>query len=187
MHDVVTTVVVAAGAFIGTSIDNFIAFAAQLALTDRRRFARASYGQLTGVVTLIVISGGVGTALEAIPLRAVGALAFVPIILAVIAWRKRGDPRHVAKRGAVTTFLITVALGGDNIAVWVPILRADGLHRGALAAGVFVALDVVLISLARVTASHPKVIAVSTRWSPRLTPVLYGALAVVIAWQCHWL
>jgi cadmium resistance protein CadD (predicted permease) len=185
VHGLVTTIVVAVAAFIGTMIDNFVAFAAQLALTDPHRRERAMSAQIFAVLTLIVISAAVGSALGEIPLRWVGVLAAAPAALAVHAWRTRNRPSHQVRRGAVTTFLVTVALGGDNLAVWIPLLRADGLRRSLVSAGVFLALDLVLVVVARAVVSHPMVLSVSERSAKVATPILYVALAIVILWQCH--
>ena len=42
MHTVLGVIVVSSLAFVGTMIDNFFAFAAQLSLTNRVRFQRVS-------------------------------------------------------------------------------------------------------------------------------------------------
>jgi cadmium resistance protein CadD (predicted permease) len=186
VHDVALTVLVALGAFAGTMVDNFVAYAAQLSLTDSSSHRRASVGQFWGVASLILIAAVVGTALGAIPLRWVGVLALVPLALAVHAWRHRRDATRVAKRGAITTYFVTVAFGGDNLAVWSPLFRAIGLHRGLITTGVFLVADVGLIVVARAVAGHPRVMALSQRVAPVATPVLYSVLAVVIAWECHW-
>lgn len=165
-------------------LDNFAAFTAQLALTDPKRHERAMTAQVLGVVALIVISASVGTALAEVPLRWVGILAVAPLALAYIAFRKRNDPARNVKRGAITTFVVTIALGGDNLAVWIPLLRADGLQRSLLTAGVFVLSDVALVALARLVVTRARVIELAARGSKLATPILYVALSVVILWQC---
>lgn len=185
MHAVVITVAVALGAFVGTMLDNFVAFSAQLALTEPRRHERAMTAQVIGVLSLIVIAGGVGTALGEIPLRWIGLLALAPLALAYHAWRTRSHPARNVKRGAITTFVVTIALGGDNLAVWIPLFRADGLHRALLTGGIFVLSDVALVSLARLLVNRPRVIEWAAKTSPIATPILYVILAVVILWQCH--
>ncbi len=187
MHAVVTTIAVAVVAFVGTMVDNFVAFAAQLALTEPRRQERAMSAQVLGVVTLIVISAGVGSALAEIPVRWVGLLAALPVALAIHAWRTRHEATRRVRRGATTTFIVTIALGGDNLAVWIPLLRAGGLQRSLLSAGVFILCDVGLVALAKVLISRPRVVGVAEKYAKVATPVLYVTLGFVILWQCHLL
>lgn len=187
MHDVLVAIAIGTGAFFGTMIDNFFAFTAQLALTDAKRFRRVSYAHIGGVLVLIIASAAVGSALNFIPLGWAGLLAIAPIALAIHAWRHRGSGLTPQRRGATTTFLVTVGLGGDNIAVWIPILRSQGVLRGVTVAATIVALDIALVFLARLILRHPRVIAGGQRWSEQLTPPLYVALAVLIVWQCGWL
>ncbi len=186
MHDVVLTVLVAAGAFIGTMVDNFIAYAAQLSVTDPSRHFRAGVGQFCGLVALILLAVTVGSALEGIPIRWVGILAVAPLGLAIHAWRHRKDPVRVVRRGAITTFLVMVAFGGDNLAVWIPIYGTGSVSHGLITTGVFLVLDLGVLALARAIASHPRVLAAGQRWAPTVTPFLYATLAVVIVWECHW-
>jgi cadmium resistance protein CadD (predicted permease) len=186
VHDVAATVLVAAAAFVGTMLDNFVAFTAQLALTEPERHDRSSLGQFVGVVVLIAMSAAVGSVLESVPLRAVGVLAAAPVALAVHAWRHRGDPRRAVRRGLTTTLLVTIAFGGDNLAVWVPLLRADGAGRRVLTVAIWVLGELALLAAARAVARHPRVVAAGQRVAPRATPPLYGALAVVILWECRW-
>ena len=184
MHSVVVTITVAIGAFVSTMIDNFVAFAAQLALTEPKRVGRASSGQFSGVLALIGMAGILGAALFEIPLRWVSVLALVPLALAVHAWRGRNKPLHAARRGWITTFLITVSLGGDNLAIWIPILRSNGLRNGLLTAAILALCDIVLIVLARVISQQSAVVSRAQSLSRYLTPVLYVALSVVIVWEC---
>ena len=181
------TVGIAAVAFAGTMVDNFAAFTAQLAITDRPRRPRATLGQIVGVIVLILMSAVVAVALGEVPLKWVGVLALAPIALGIHAWRTRDRPAHLVKRGFFTTLVVTIALGGDNLAVWIPILRANGFTNGLITSVTFIACDLVLVLVARLIASHPKVVATGSRIAPIATPFLYFALAIVILWECGWL
>ena len=185
MHTLTATIAVAVAAFVGTMIDNGVAFAAQLAITPRAKQGRATLGQLIGFVVLVAMSAAVGSVLSGFPVQWVGVLAVAPLALAVHAWRHRRDDAHVVARGAVTTGLVTIAFGGDNLAAWIPLFRAGGVARGVLVAGIFVLLDLVVITLARALARHPRVVAHSQRLAPAVSPFLYGALSIVILWQCQ--
>ena len=139
MHTILSVVVVAVLAFLGTMFDNFFAFSAQLLVTDEKRVRRVSYAQALGVATLLILAGGIGSLLTPIPLPWVGLLCLAPWALAWHAWRHRTkEPGEVFRRGALTTFAMTLALGGDNLAVWIPLLRADGFFHAFVTVAVSV-------------------------------------------------
>lgn len=69
MHSIPGVVVVASLAFCGTMFDNFFAFAAQLVVTERRKYRRVGWAQALGVAALIVLAAGVGSLLAPIPLE----------------------------------------------------------------------------------------------------------------------
>lgn len=186
MHDVGIAIVIGVGAFFGTMIDNFFAFAAQLVLTEPRRFRRVSYAHVSGVLVLLIASAAVGGALNFIPLFWTGLLAVAPLALAWHGWRNR-NTLAPQKRGATTTFLITVGLGGDNLAIWIPILRSQGVLRGVTVAITILLFDIAAVFAARAVAKRPSVVTFGERWSATLMPFLYCGLAVLIVWQCGWL
>lgn len=187
MHTVLGVVVVAALAFVGTMFDNFFAFAAQLVVTDRARFRRVSLAQAFAMALLLAIAGTLGAVLAPIPVRWIGVLAVAPFAFALHAWRHRDAPREQYRRGGITTFALTLALGGDNLAVWIPLLRANSLPHGLIVAGVFALLEVVFLLAAQRLALHPRVVAWGRQHAPGLIPFVYVALGVLILWECHTL
>ena len=179
---------VAALAYLGTMVDNYFAFAAQLVLTPPERHRRVAWAQVLGVAALVGIAGAVGSALSAVPLRLVGVLALAPFALAVHAWRRRRVPaREQYRRGVTTTFLATLALGGDNVAVWIPLLRATGLEGALAMLATFAVLELVFVTSAQRLATRPSVVTWGTRYAPRLVPIVYAALGVLILVECHTL
>jgi hypothetical protein len=186
MHDVIVAVAIGVGAFVGTMVDNFFAFAAKLVLTEPKRFRRVSYAHVIGVLVLLIGSAAVGSALNFISLEWIGVLAVAPLALAWHGWRHRNE-LSPQRRGATTTFLVTVGLGGDNLAIWIPILRAQGVLRGIAVALTILVLDIGAVFLARYVVKRPSVIQFGQRWSLTLMPPLYCGLAVLIVWQCGWL
>jgi cadmium resistance protein CadD (predicted permease) len=177
--------VVATLAFTGTMFDNFFAFAAQLALTERDRYQRISSAQALGVTTLVLLAAGVGTLLVAIPTRWIGLLCVAPWALAVHGWRHRAKPAHEQyRRGALTTFTLCLALGGDNLAVWIPLLRASGTLHEIITIAVFALWEAVFIFAAQSIASHPHVIGWGKRYGRLLIPWIYLGLGVLILIEC---
>ena len=178
MHTILSVVVVAILAFLGTMFDNFFAFAAQLIVTEKKRFRRVSYAQALGVAHAPRARGRHRVVAHA-DSRCRGS--------ASSAWRRgpwpgtRGatatkPPSEVFRRGALTTFAMTLALGGDNLAVWIPLLRADGFFHSFVTVAVFAVMELVFIVCAQRVSSHPRLVAWGTKHAPSFLPWLYFGL-----------
>jgi cadmium resistance protein CadD (predicted permease) len=186
VRTIVGVIVVASFAFVGTMFDNYFAFAAQLVVTERARFRRVGGAQVLGVASLLVVAGGVGSLLAPIPVRWIGVLCVAPWALALNAWRHRDDPQRAQyRRGAMTTYVVTLALGGDNLAVWIPLLRAQGVGAGLGTVAVFAGWEVLFVLSASALAGHPRIVAWGTKWGPTLVPWVYLALGVLILVECR--
>ncbi len=185
MHSIVEVIVVGSLAFVGTMIDNFFAFAAQLALSDRARFRRLSIAQSLGVATLVVVAVSVGTLLRAVPLRWAGIFCLAPFAFAYHAWRTRNAPvREKYRRGAFTTFSVSVALGGDNVAVWIPLLRANNVAHEILTVLVFAVWELLFVTGARLIAGHARVVSFGEKYGHVVLPWLYIGLGILILVEC---
>ncbi|MGH3733968.1 MAG: cadmium resistance transporter [Acidimicrobiales bacterium] len=185
MHTILGVVVVAVLAFVGTMFDNFFAFAAQLVVTDRARFRRVSIAQSLAMLLLLAFAAAVGSVLAPIPVRWIGLLCVAPFGFAIHAWHHRETRREQNRRGSLTTFAITLALGGDNLAVWIPLLRANGLAHGLITGAVFAFLEIAFLVGAQRLAAHPRVVAWGRSHAPSVVPFVYVALGVLILWECH--
>jgi cadmium resistance protein CadD (predicted permease) len=178
-------IVVSSLAFVGTMFDNFFAFAAQLIVTDHQKYRRVAWAQAIGVAVLVALAGGIGALLAPIPLRWVGLLCVAPFGFAIHAWRHREQPREQYKRGSITTFAMTLALGGDNIAVWIPLLRANGVSRAIVTVIVFACGDAIFLFGAQRLAKHPKVVIWGRAHAPQALPLVYFLLGVLILVECR--
>lgn len=187
MRDVAVTAIVAAGAFVGTMLDNTAALMAQLSLTERSNHPRGALGHAVGMALVVAVAATVGLGLDVFPLRAVGVLALAPAALAVHAFRHRHEPARGVRRGLLATLVTTIAFSGDNLAVWTPLFRADVGGRVLVTVAVFVVLDAGVIALSRAVAGHPRVVSFCGRAAPQLSPYLYAALTVVVLWECRLL
>lgn len=185
VRDLGVTILVALAAFAGTMVDNLVALTAQLALSDARHHRRACVGQFTGVVCVIVIAAGAATAITPVPIRWTGVLVLAPLALAWHTWRHRHDRAKPIGRAFLAAFATTIAVAGDNLAVWIPLLRVLGVDRGLVAAALFIVADLGLIEVARTVATHPRVARLTQTVAPRANPFLYLALAALVAWQCR--
>lgn len=188
MHSALEIILLASLAFVGTMFDNFFAFAAQLVVTPVERYRRVGWAQASGVAALMLVAGAVSGVLSPVPLRLVGLLCVAPWALALYAWRHRDEPaREQFRRGAVTTFLITLALGGDNIAVWIPLLRSRGAAGAVVTVVVLLVWEFLFVLSAERLARHPRVVTWGQRRGPTLVPVVYVLLGVLILFECHTL
>jgi cadmium resistance protein CadD (predicted permease) len=166
-------------------LDDFFAFAAQLVLTPPERHKRIGAAQVLGVMSLVLLSTIVGSVLLGVPLRWIGILALAPWALALHAWQHRNDPaRQQYRRGALTTFAVTLALGGDNLAVWIPLLRANDTLREVLTIALFALWEMVFLIAARSLVNRPRVIEWGTKFSRSLMPVVYVGLGVLVLIEC---
>jgi cadmium resistance protein CadD (predicted permease) len=178
-------IIVSSLAFVGTMFDNFFAFAAQLIVTDHEKYRRVAWAQAIAVVVLVGFAGGIGALLAPVPLRWVGLLCVAPFGFAIYAWRHRQTPREQFKRGSITTFAITLTLGADNIAVWIPLLRANGVARSILTIGVFACWEAIFLFSAQRLAKHPKVVTWGRAHAPTTLPIVYFLLGVLILVECR--
>jgi cadmium resistance protein CadD (predicted permease) len=185
VHTIGGVVLFASLAYIGTMVDNFFAFSAQLIVTEAKRYRRVCWSQASAVTVLVVLAAGVGELLTAIPERWIGLLCVAPFAFAVHAWRHRQSPHEQFRRGAITTFLITLAIGGDNVAVWIPLFRSSGLRHAFMAIAVFVIWELIFLFSARRLASHPRVVTWGRAHMPALMPYVYVLLGVLILIECH--
>ena len=185
MHSIPGVIVVASLAFVGTMFDNYFAFATQLIVTDRARYRRVGWGQASGIVALTILAAVVGSLLAPIPLPWVGVLSVAPFALGVHAWRKRHQPpSEQFRRGAITTFTLTLALGGDNLAVWIPLLRANGVLHAVITVMVFTVWEVLFIVSAQALTGHPRVVRWGSEHAASVIPWVYFGLGVLILFEC---
>jgi cadmium resistance protein CadD (predicted permease) len=185
VHTILGVVVVATLAFIGTMVDNFFAFGAQLIVTERTRFRRVSWAQALGVTTMTALAGGLGSLLAPIPVHWIGVLAIAPLWFAWHTWHRRGAPREQFRRGVLTTFVMTFALGGDNLAVWIPLLRANGVAHSMVTIATFALWEAAFLVGAQRLATHPRVVHWGNQHAASFMPYVYVLLGLLILVECH--
>ena len=181
MHSVLDVVVLSSVAYVGTMFDNYFAFVAQLLVTEPTRYRRVSIAQAVGVTALVIVAAAVGSVLTVVPVEWTGLFCLAPWSMAWFRWRHR-DARATTtyRRGAITTAAVTIALGGDNLGVWIPLLRADGVVDGILTVFVFAFFEVLFLLSARALTRHPGVSTVGETTARRLVPWIYVALGILI-------
>jgi cadmium resistance protein CadD (predicted permease) len=151
--DWLALIILSATAFAVTNIDD--AFVLLLFFGDRRYRARHVFvGQAAGVALLVALSLVGALAALALPAQAVGLLGLLPIAIGAkqLIERRRGrddgsatavPPRASGWRQAAAVAGVTLANGGDNVGVYVPLFAARPAGEMALLLAVFAALLVV--------------------------------------------
>ena len=184
--------ILSVAAFATTNLDD--AFVLLLFFGDRRYRARHVFiGQALGVGLLVLLSLIGALAALALPARAVGLLGLLPIAIGVkhLLERRRGQPDEpeaaasppgaAGWRQAAAVAGITVANGGDNIGVYVPLFATRSLLETALILGSFAVMLVMWTFAGYYLARHSAGAARLQRLSGVVMPwVLIGLGAAII-------
>jgi cadmium resistance protein CadD (predicted permease) len=181
----------AAAMFAVTNVDDLLVLALFFGQAAGRpgAAARVVAGQYLGFGALLAASvlGAFGAGL--LPATAVPYLGLVPLLLgvraAVRAWRERGgggDDGLPADRGpaVLAVAAVTVANGGDNIGVYVPVFATAGPAGLTVHCAVFLVLVAVWCALGRFLATRAPVARALSRWGHVLLPVVLVGIGLLV-------
>lgn len=185
MHTILGVVLVASFAFVGTMFDNFFAFAAQLVVTEPARYRRVGWAHALAIATIIVLASGVASILAPIPSRWIGLLSVAPFGFALHSWRHHATAREQFRRGSVTTFAMTMGLGGDSLAVWLPLFRANSFALALLTVATFALWEIIYLFSAMKIATHPRIVHWGHHHAAAFMPYVYVILGVLILMECR--
>ena len=167
-------------AFISTNIDDILVLTLLLSAASRSRFP-LSAGYVSGVAAITALSAFAAAGLQMFPENTLRLLGLVPILLAVRAWRSRGDdnapPIHPTFAGAM---LITLGSGADNLGVYIPLFARSAPRTIALSALTFLLMAVLWCALAARIASLPALRRFIDRRAHRLIPPVFILLGLYI-------
>ena len=177
----------AAGAFVGTNIDNAAVTVAMIAAAPAERAKRIALGQVIGFVLLVIGAIGMAVLLFEIPTRIIGLFGLVPFILGLrglFLLRHAEGRSRVANRaigsGLVAATVITIGAGGDNLAVYIPLFRVAGFGGTAASLLVFAVGEVLLTLIVLRAGRHPHVRHVVTAIGVFAAPILYCAIGILV-------
>jgi cadmium resistance protein CadD (predicted permease) len=187
---VLGTVLLAVTAFASTNVDDALLLLAFFA--DRRvRAGHVVAGQYLGMAMLTAVAAGLALLTWAVPARTVGLMGLIPILLG--AHRLRANRRQGrsgafgaeavkvgAWGGALSVAGVTIANGGDNIAVYVPLLARRPPGEILLVCAVFAVLVAVWCGAARWLVSHRRFEGPVRRWGAALMPFVLIAIGCFI-------
>jgi cadmium resistance protein CadD (predicted permease) len=191
LADLGTAIVV----FVVTNVDDILLLAVLFggALSARAVVA----GQFIGMAVLTAVSVGAAYAATAVPRHWIDWLGLLPIALGVWLlvqlWRKRGQSRddHGDDLAVENQFeaklhsqvlgvaAITIANGGDNLSVYVPLFAKD-VSALTLYIGVFTVLTAAWCWLGYALVRNPVGGAVMEKWGHILLPFVLIAIGVHI-------
>jgi cadmium resistance protein CadD (predicted permease) len=148
-------------------------------------------GQLFAMFALVALSL-IGALLAIVIAPAyVGLLGLAPLSIGIVAlFRQRSADDHdalpqlnqrgggVARVAAVT--LVTIANGGDNLAVYIPLFASRGRLEQAIMAGVFLVMTAAWCWAAQSLINHPRLGAPIRRYSRPASPYVLIALGLYI-------
>jgi cadmium resistance protein CadD (predicted permease) len=178
----------AAGAFVGTNIDDFVVL---LLLVlgmpkDGIRRWQIVIGQYLGFAVLLVISAGGARALHAVPESWAGLLAVVPLALGVRGLIQAGrapgatGETPILAAGVAKVAVVTVANGGDNVSVYTVLFRQLNPAGTAVTILVFLIMLGGLCALALAVGQHARLIPRIVRGNKWFTPSVYVIIGAVL-------
>ncbi|XVV06681.1 cadmium resistance transporter [Actinosynnema sp. CA-248983] len=193
----------AVGMFAVTNIDDILILAlffGQAAAAGRAGAARVVAGQYLGFAAILVaaVVGALGAGL--LPESAIPYLGLLPLLLGVragwTAWRERHadaddgeQPGRTGGPGVVGVAAVTLANGGDNIGVYVPVFAVSGTGGMTVYVAVFLIGVAVWCVAGRFLATRPVVAEALSRWGHVLLPVVLigiGALILIEGGAFGW-
>ncbi|MHC6220563.1 cadmium resistance transporter [Arthrobacter sp. MMS24-S77] len=129
----------AAGTYAATNLDDFVVLTALFALdraTGARNTARIWAGQFIGIGLLTAAAFLAANALNNVPTSWIRYLSLIPIFIGLKSLRRRNrqprGERPTTKAGTTLAVVgITVANGGDNMALYIPCSTASIKQREA--------------------------------------------------------
>lgn len=188
MAHLASVVGTAAGAFVGTNIDDFVVLlllVLGMPLDGIRRW-QIVIGQYLGFSVLLVISACGALALRAVSESWAGLLALVPLALGarglIQAWRAPDAPGEapILVGSIAKVAIVTVANGGDNVSVYAVLFRQLNAAGTAVTILVFLLMLGGLCALALVIGQHARVIPGIVRGNKWFTPSVFVIIGVVL-------
>lgn len=166
----------AVGMFAVTNVDDLVLLA--LFFARSRDAARVVAGQYLGFAGILAISvvGALGATL--LPEHVRPWLGLLPIALGIKAFLAKSDEPDEVGPGVLAVAGVTLANGGDNIGVYVPVFTTSG------DIWVFVVVFLVLVgvwcAIGRFLATREVVARALSRWGHVLLPIVLIGVGVLI-------
>ena len=180
-------VVASVAAYAATDIDDIVVLSLLFGAARSGRLPLRTWqivaGQYAGIAALAGASALGAAGLLLVPDEVVGLLGLVPLGLGVWGLLRRDDEQRgvlPATGGALGVAALTVANGGDNIAVYVPFFATFGADEAVAVAIVFAAMTALWLLAAHRLGTHPRSVAAIERYGEVIVPLVLIALGLAI-------
>jgi cadmium resistance transport/sequestration family protein len=179
---VLSLILAATLAFAATNVDDLFLL---LVIYGQSRPRAIVLGQYIGCAAIVVASWVISRGAVLLRQEWIGLLGLAPLAiglkgLAALRARER-DKRHVtAKMGAWAVAVVTIADGGDNIAVYVPLFARRSWSELAPMLVVFAVMVGIWCAAAARLARLPGLASTLERWGYWIAPVVLVALGAYI-------
>jgi cadmium resistance protein CadD (predicted permease) len=195
MQDLLSSLLVAAIVFATTDVDDIVLLVAFFA-NPRFHTRSVVVGQFVGVACLVCVSAAAAYATRAVSPGYVALLGFIPLVLGVAQLYRvlrRGidegeesddvepNVKTAAHSQAFAVAAVTIANGGDNLGVYIPLFARDS-SLVWLYATVFAAMTLVWCALAHGLVQHPVIGERMRRYGHLALPAVLMALGLWILW-----
>lgn len=178
-----SVVVAALLAFAATNVDDLVLL---LLLCDRgERFRTVVLGQYVGFAVIVAVSVVASAGATFLRPEWVGFLGLAPFALgvkALVSLRHQSEAPRLAEKtwGLLSIATITVANGGDNIAVYAPLLAGRSAAHVATVIIVFAAMIPLWCWLALRLVRLAVIAAALARWGHWIAPAVLVGLGIYI-------
>jgi cadmium resistance protein CadD (predicted permease) len=182
----------AVGLFISTDLDDVLVLLGFFA-DPRFRIRQIVAGQFIGIAMLYAVSVAGAWATLIMPRACIGLLGLVPLTMGLkSAWELFSDDssEQASKGGAragrtniAAVVAMTVANGGDNVSVYIPLFAMRPGSDIALMGVVFAVMTAVWLSLAYWLTRHRMIGAPVRRCTRVLMPFVFVTLGIFILYQ----
>jgi cadmium resistance protein CadD (predicted permease) len=199
----IETIVTSILAFVSTNIDDI--FILMMLFTQQSASFRKNHiiaGQFIGIIALIVLSVSGMVIGILFPSQYIGLLGVFPIYLGLKqlyqnfikrAHKEDSEVVILNDRKSSSTFLsqmispaalsvsaITIANGGDNIGIYIPLFATLSYQQLVMMVGIFLLLTYCWLRLAQYLTSHPVITNTLKKINPYLFPIILIGLGVYI-------
>jgi cadmium resistance protein CadD (predicted permease) len=190
VHGTLATILTAVAMFAATDIDDAVVLVV-LNIASRAGGAPKRWeiwaGQFVGIGLLVLVSFLAALGLSTVPVKWVGLLGLIPLLRGIQGLAKLIRDRHVddpdpppPARGLGSVVAITLANGGDNIALWTAAFRIMGAADAAMTVVVFAVCTAVWCLVGHVAISHRRLVEALQRSGRWLVPVVLTVLGMYI-------
>lgn len=178
------TIIASTAAFTGTNLDDLFLNLLFFPQADSPRSVRSVVaGKYLGIGVLVLLSLlGAGGA-QLLPQKALALLGLIPLALGLRAWFPRNDSNEGPPVSALSVWSVagvTLANGGDNLGVYIPLFAGYPAPQLAVVLLVFALLTAVWCVMGRRLADLPRLREFLLRHRAEIVPVVLTALGLYI-------